>query len=79
MHTTVVKTEDYGEVRIHHNGDWSGDAIVRWQTEIVRQPEGNAQETFKEVTLPGSLLIELSKKAAKEHLVSEIIGFVEQL
>lgn len=39
MHTTVIKRgpapkdSDDGDVRIHHNGDWSGDAILQWTAE----------------------------------------------
>lgn len=33
MHTTVFKDGEPGneaDVRIHHNGDWSGEAILHW-------------------------------------------------
>ena len=33
MHTTVISDgtpDDTDDVRIHHNGDWSGDAQLCW-------------------------------------------------
>lgn len=31
MHTTIIQTKTHGEIRVHHNSDWSGNAIINCQ------------------------------------------------
>lgn len=65
MHTTVVETESE-RITVHHNGDWSGDAIV-------------CREDGSETRIPGKLLVAIGKMAAKEVVVSAVIAAVEDL
>lgn len=46
MHTTVITHGEPGicDVRIHHNGDWSGDAILTCQ---------DSDMVMTEATIPG--------------------------
>lgn len=46
MHTLVIQTKHFGEVRIHHSSDWSGNAIVSWQVN---------ETTQKSVELPAEI------------------------
>jgi hypothetical protein len=62
MHT-LTKIVDGVEYRVHHNGDWSGEAIV-----VVPGPVGGRIE-FK---LPGMLLRACGREAALQEAVAAI-------
>lgn len=63
MHTTRVKDDLGQEWLIIHNGDWSGEAIVR---------KADWDET-EDIKLPGFVL----KNACKHALVEEVQGLIE--
>ena len=65
MHTTNFKV-DGQDVIVHHDGDWSGDAIVCL-------PDG------KEVRIPGPVLIAIGHKAAVETIRDQIVDLLEDL
>jgi hypothetical protein len=50
------------------NGDWSGDAIVRWNF------RGNE---YSEAVLPGNLLLEISKVAAVDMVRDRVVSALE--
>jgi hypothetical protein len=68
MHTHTYQTKEYGEVVVIVNGDWSGDAIVRWNF------LGNA---YSEAVLPGNLLLAISKVAAVDMVRDRLISVLE--
>lgn len=56
MHTTYLvrpddKNDDFYQAVVIHNGDWSGDARIRWWE--------TPTSSFYEATLPGALLCAL--------------------
>lgn len=89
MHTTRIETAEHGEVLVHHNGDWSGEAIVCWTSRKNRrleQPEPNVRGLVwvddgpesHEVRLPAVILLALGEKAAVAELGAAIVRTVEQ-
>jgi hypothetical protein len=80
MHTTKFDIPDYGECRIHHNGDWSGEAILQW-TEAFPSQQGRTPippETHM-VTMPGRLLFALAQAMTKEIIKDQLISFLERM
>jgi len=53
------------------NGDWSGEAIVRWNF--------RGQEDYSEAVLPAALLLEISKKGAVDTVRDTVISALERL
>ncbi len=63
MHTSKIEID--GQTwRVHHYGDWRGDATVLG-------PDG------QEIRLPGLILLTLGAAAAKSALAAEVIRVVE--
>ena len=73
MHTHRYKTEEYGEVVVIVNGDWSGEAIVRWGF------NGNKPDQCSEAVVPANLLLEISKGAAVDMVRDRVISVLEQI
>jgi len=74
MHTTEIDIEHLKEItdlRIHHNGDWSGDAIVVWKS--VDEDEHH------EVCLPAVVLIAVTRAASFENIRDRLISFLEEI
>lgn len=72
MHTTIVSSnaiEGVSDLRVHHNGDWSGNATVTWLQEGKRC----------EVELPGKVLLAIAHTASLEAVRSQLITFLEEL
>lgn len=65
---------DCGRVSVNHNSDWSGMAYIRY-TDSDSWPKGERVT----VEIPGQLLLQLGREAAKSDLVSKTISFLEQL
>lgn len=77
-HSSEFKIEGYkGTVLVLHNGDWSGDATIRYQEKGVKGilPDGEP----KEIQVPGRLLIALALPAAKKFVIGEVISNIEQI
>lgn len=68
MHTLKIKTDEFGNVCVNHNGDWSGEVFVSWRDE---------DDVEKRVELPGKLLLTLGGNCAAESLRSTVINAVE--
>lgn len=78
MHTSHYTIEGYGHVIVHHNGDWSGDAVVQWDPRSPQEVPG-VVEFDNVVTIPAPLLIALSKKAAKDAVIAHVIAAIETM
>lgn len=66
MHTMAIRTKEKGPVRIHHNGDWSGMAIVSWK-------EGRGEKArVVEVEVPAEALRACSIQFVKDEIASLI-------
>lgn len=65
---------DHGTVSVNHNSDWSGMVYIRY-TDPDTWPNGERITT----EIPGRLLLQLGREAAKADLVSKTISFLEQL
>jgi hypothetical protein len=72
MHSMTIITKHYGNVRVHHNGDWSGEVIVHFH-------EYDKPEKKREVELPAALLLFLGQDCAFEHMRTKMICALEQL
>jgi hypothetical protein len=80
MHSTRVTYLDNGlecQAVIHHNSDWSGDAIIMWG--LIPNPHyPNISIAQHEAKLPGRILQALvNLRVACE--VDELVGIVERL
>ncbi len=62
MHTKRVKIDGV-EYNIHHNGDWSSEAIARW-TDAARQGH--------EVRLPAKLLVACGRNAMLDIAIATL-------
>jgi hypothetical protein len=71
MHTHRYETKEYGEVIVIVNGDWSGDAIVRWNF------RGDRLGEYSEAVLPANLLLQISKGAAVDMVRDRMISVLE--
>lgn len=58
-HTLTITTDEYGEVTLNHNSDWSGLVEITWIDEENEQ---------QRVWLPGALLISLGYEAAADKI-----------
>lgn len=81
-------TIDDEHIIVHHNTDWSGDAIVMWgRIETPRHLVGDERYPFPdslvtyahEVKLPGALLLALGREAALNSIRSKLISVLENL
>lgn len=68
MRTMRIRTDD-GEVVVHHNSDWSGDAYVAWEE----------RGTPIQTRLPASALLAAGKAAALEHVTRKLTHALEQM
>jgi len=69
MHTSTYLIDD-SDIHVIHNSDWSGDAFVNFT-----DYRGKKRSTI----IPAKLLIQIGRRAAHEHIVSEAISFFEGL
>ncbi len=69
MHTTMIMDDDGREWVINHNGDWSGDVIVK---RIEDDKDG--QHVAEEFTLPGAII----RRACALSVVTDTIAMLEQ-
>jgi hypothetical protein len=80
MHSTRIKYTENGrehEAVIHHNGDWSGDAIIKWNL----RPHANFPNIMiadREVILPGRILQALVLLET-ECAIEELEGVIRRL
>jgi hypothetical protein len=74
MHSHSYEVEGYGKVVVLVNGDWSGEAIVRWNF----HPDETSMK-FAEAVLPAKLLLELSKQGAVGIVRDQVISALERL
>jgi hypothetical protein len=72
MHTHRYETKEYGEVIVIVNGDWSGEAIVRWNFVGEKEPM-----KYSEAVLPANLLLAISKVAAVDMVRDRLISVLE--
>lgn len=56
MHTTTAQVAGLEDVRVHHNSDWSGDAVIAWTDRS--DPLG---PRFHEAMIPAALLVSLGR------------------
>lgn len=63
------KTRVVFEVTVHHNSDWSGDAIVQYRDPKTSLP--------CEIQMPGKLLVQLGAAVAKDDLSRHVIAAIE--
>lgn len=80
MHTNTWTDPDSGvEYRVHHNGDFSGEAFVCLPSRVgfnaVRYPiDQTGASEYCEITLPGRLLVEL----AERYVAGQMIATLEE-
>lgn len=65
--TGVQKAET--AVTVHHNSDWSGDAIIQYVDAETEKPI--------EIKLPGRLLVQLGETVARDALSQHVIAAIE--
>lgn len=70
MDTLNFKLNKDRSVAIHHNSDWSGEAII-----FVKD---NFNDTVTEHILPGELLLAMGRNAYKDHFINKVISYFEQ-
>jgi hypothetical protein len=76
MHTMNFKVEGYigykavpVDITVHHNSDWSGDAIIEFVDPEAKLPV--------EIRLSGKLLVQLGEAVAKDDLSRHVISAIE--
>lgn len=69
MHTKYVTIDAY-VYTIHHNGDWSGDAIIQRRNLVDKSPR-----PFEEWTLPARLFVVLCREA----VIADAVQALEEL
>jgi len=69
MHTSTFKY-DGKEATVHHNGDWSGEAII-----VL----GNGTLIRREIHLPCALLLAIGHRSAVEAIRDQIGKLLEDL
>lgn len=74
MHTHRYETKEYGEVIVNVNGDWSGDAIIRWNFS-GKEPS----RKYSEAIIPACILLGISQQAAVEFVRDKVISALEQI
>jgi len=75
MNTLTIKTDEYGEVYVNHNGDWSGLARFSW----LEPARGGVPAHRKEVWLPGRLLRRVAMMAAGEQITHLLTNAIEEV
>jgi hypothetical protein len=71
MHTTTANS-DLGEIVIHHNSDWSGDATI-----VLPGPR--AAGGGREIVLPGEVVLAIGLAIGRKDVVERVIDFLEDL
>lgn len=80
MHASRFEIAGYkGEVTVHHNGDWSGDALVVFQEDTFEGSLDKADMPVKEVEIPARLLIGLGLQVAQVAVGHALVAFAEDL
>lgn len=79
MHRSVFKIQGYqGDVVVHHNGDWSGEAIVCFQEEVFGSWD-KQKKPVQEVEVPAKLLAGLAIPATRQMVAELLQSFAERL
>lgn len=79
MHTSAFKIRGYeGDVLIFHNGDWSGEAIIRFQEEVFGKWD-KQKKPVQEVEIPAKLLAALAIPATRAMVSDLLVSFAERL
>lgn len=78
MHTSIFKIPGYQGILVFHNGDWSGDVIIRFQEEVFGTWD-KQNKPVKEVEIPGRLLVALSLDVAKKAVADEVTRLMDDL
>jgi hypothetical protein len=79
MHTSTYKIKGYQDVvRVHHNGDWSGEAIVSFKEEVFGAWD-KQDKPLQEVTIPARLLAALALPVTKNMVSEALQRFAEVL
>lgn len=79
MHSSRFEISGYkGEVTVHHNGDWSGNAFVEFQEETFGSWD-KTDKGVKEVEIPAKLLVGIGLKAAQQAVGEALASFAEDL
>lgn len=60
MHTTTIRSKKYGEIVIHHNGDWSGSLTIGWTDTRMRSVRRVA-------VIPASVLLLVQGAFFRDH------------
>ena len=66
-----LKSKYHGDVNLHHNGDWSGEAIINYTDDRTNEPV--------EVVIPCKLLLALGKEAAMNNARSAFVSAFEDM
>jgi len=79
MHTSTYKIKGYQDVvRVHHNGDWSGEAIISFKEEVYGTWD-KQDKPLQEVMIPARLLAALAFPVTQEMVSDALIIFAERL
>lgn len=79
MHTSTYDLEGYdGPVRVHHNGDWSGDVIVTWKDKVFGSWDTQKKE-MQEAKIPGALFVALALPVTQDMVGRALESFAERL
>lgn len=68
MHGIKIDTQEYGEIAINYNSDWSGVVRVCWKE----------KDQVKEVWIPGVVLLAVGIEAMKDKIKTKIISILEE-
>jgi hypothetical protein len=79
MHSTRFQIDGYeGDVVVHHNGDWSGEAIIVFKEKVFGTWD-KQKKPEQEVEIPAKLLAALALPAAQEMMQYELQRFADRL
>ena len=86
MHTHTYNIAGYGEVIVIVNGDWSGDATVKWGRREVKpcsgsfdpgKPDRTRAVYDHEVKIPGEMLQALGQRVGVDVVRDKVISALE--
>ena len=75
MSTSRFDVDGFGDVVVILNGDWSGEATVKWG----RHVDMSGVVYDHEVALPAPLLQSLSRQASVDFVRDHLIGVLEEM
>lgn len=79
MHTSAFKLDGYdGDVRVHHNGDWSGDVIITFKEKVFGSWD-EQNKPLQEAKIPGALLVALALPVTQDMISEALMSFAERL